>query len=60
MVARGWACLVHMSFGLKKTYTEPSMGASFQIQLIWPNGFREDSLLIDQPETRIIYSGHVC
>ena len=29
--------------------------------VIWQNGFRgEDFLEINQPETRITYSGHVC
>ena len=30
-----------------------------KFRFIWPSGFREDFLLIDQPETRIVYvQGH--
>ena len=27
---------------------------------IWPSGFREEFLEINQSETRIVYGGHVC
>jgi hypothetical protein len=29
-------------FVLRKLYTEPSIGVSYQYQLIWPTGIRED------------------
>jgi hypothetical protein len=33
----------------------PSLDASYQVSVIFPSGFREDFLEIDQPETRIAY-----
>ena len=32
-----------------------------KFQFIWPSGYRgEDSLEINQSETRIVFGGHVC
>jgi hypothetical protein len=31
-----------------------------KFRFIWPSGFREDSLEINQSETRIAFGGHVC
>jgi hypothetical protein len=31
-----------------------------KFRFIWPSGFSEDFLEIDQSETRIVYGGHVC
>jgi hypothetical protein len=47
---------------LSKLYTEPSIGASYQIRFIWQFCFRgEDFFLeINQSETIIGCGGHVC
>jgi hypothetical protein len=49
---------------MSNLYRGPSKDASYQIskfQFIWPSGYRgEDSLEIDQSETRIACGGHVC
>jgi len=53
---------------LSKLYTEPSIGASYQISVHWPHGFRgedflefreEDFLEINQSETSIASGRHV-
>jgi hypothetical protein len=31
-----------------------------KFQFIWPSGYREDFLEINQSETRIVCGGHVC
>ena len=31
-----------------------------KFQFIWPSGFREEDFYTDQPETKIVYGGHVC
>jgi hypothetical protein len=31
-----------------------------KFRFIWPSGFREDFLEIDQSETKIACGGHVC
>jgi len=33
---------------------------STMYRFIWPSGYREDFLEIDQSERRIAYGGHVC
>jgi len=39
---------------LSKLYTEPSIGASYQISVHWPHGFRgEDFLEINQSEQEL-------
>jgi hypothetical protein len=39
-----WAAPVSLTchFVLRKLYTELSIEVSYQIQLIWPHGFKED------------------
>jgi hypothetical protein len=45
-------------------YQGPYKDASYQVSVhnfIWPSGFREEDFLeINQSETRISFSGHVC
>ena len=46
---------------LRKLYTKPSICASYQILVHLATRFQRRRFLeIDQPETRIVYGGHVC
>jgi S-adenosylmethionine:diacylglycerol 3-amino-3-carboxypropyl transferase len=45
---------------LRKLYTEPSIDASYQVSFHLAMRFQRRFLEIDQSETRIACSGHVC
>jgi hypothetical protein len=46
---------------LRKLNTEPPIGASHQVLVIWLSSYREEDFLeINQSETRIAFGGHVC
>jgi hypothetical protein len=46
---------------LRKLNTEPPIGASHQVLVIWLNSYKEEDILeINQSETRIVCGGHVC
>ena len=48
-------------FVLRKVYTEPSIGASYQISIYLAKLFQKRRFVeIDQPESRIAYGGRVC
>ena len=58
-----WAEPVSLTchFVLRKLYTKPSLGASYQISINLAKQFQSrGSLEINQPETRIAYSDHAC
>jgi hypothetical protein len=58
-----WAEPVSLTFHsvLRKLNTEPSIGASYQISVLFPNQFQRRRFFSNrQPEARIFCDGHVC
>ena len=54
-------CLLMDRDEMNNIYRGPSIDASYQVQFIWPDGFRgEDLKQISQSETRIACGGHAC
>jgi hypothetical protein len=45
---------------LRKIYTEPSIGASYQISVHLTTRFQRRRFFRNRPEIRIAYGGHVC
>jgi hypothetical protein len=47
-------------FVLRKLYTVPSIGASYQISINLGKRFKRIFFLIGQSKTRTAYGGHIC
>jgi hypothetical protein len=45
---------------MSNLYRGPSIDASYKVSVQLVSDFREVFFLIDQPETRFAYGGHVC
>ena len=53
-------CLLMNRDEMSSLYRGPSNDAPYQVRFIWPSGFREEYLEINQSETRMACAGHVC
>ena len=56
----GWAYVAILSFCFEKTYTEPSIGASYQISVHLATRFQRRIFFRNNQKKRIAYGGHLC